>query len=447
MKAIIVLLLLVSIISCQNTVQQGDILRTPTDIVYIVDEGTYYNQQLQNWLFNVVSTSERSLSGTQQSNNRYGLVLFGGANSENGRIVSFMGDQLVQPDVFFINNIRQQFTGYTSAGRHDGYAAMNLALDLNLRPNAVKLFVFVTPNYRDIVDQRVTRSSIITRLKQQNIVLNVLVNATFVITELSGQPRIFTQLPVQQSMRAIGILFNDQIRNTYYINENNINTGINPMGYAMNGRIDAEESMFTVVDDYVLLVEQLARENCGQLRTLGGASFDIKFILQNTISSIWTKLFSIIMNLEVMFSSQTLPQPTPLPFPQPTPIPPVNPSPITTGCPPHSALFGNRLFFILEKMVSEPQAHQECQLQNGYLANITEENSDLLVQLTTYQISNHNVTTTYWVNSWDGNDYDSAVLLFFKGTITTPANPDESHYALCEVLPVPPQCNNVVLRG
>jgi len=286
--------------------------------------------------------------------------------------------------------------------------------------------------------------------------------------------------------RAMGILFNDQIRDTYYINENSIS---NPMGYSMNGHIDAAVSSFTAADDYVFFAEELVRDTCtqevnpsasdssnsgssansgnsgssgnkgnkgnkgnsgnnGPQPRVVSAAFDIKYIIEGTVINFWEQLFSMILNLEVVISTQGIQLPSPpAPAPQPT-TPPTNP--IVNNCPPQSAIFRTRLYNVLERMGSEQQAYQDCQLQGGSLANVTEENSAFLAQLATNYTIGQSVSFSdqaVWINSWDGDNYNGAAILFFRSTVYSTPNANELHYGLCELPTVPIQCTEVGVSG
>jgi len=403
MKTIaVILFFLVAITFCQQSVPTGPSLtKSMADIVFIVDEGTMYTQKIQSWLPSSITNMEQAFlsnlpSNTKQSNNRYSLVLYGGLNSPTGRIVTIAGKQF-NPVGAFLTGIRQQLTGGAGTGKNDGYSAMNLALSMPFRPNVTTIFILVSPRSRDIIDQTLTRNVMLNKLLQQNVLLNVVVNTTFVINEVQSpvQPPL-QQYPGQLNpqilpgyTRAMGILFNDQIRDTYYINENSNS----PMGYSMNGHIDAELSYFTTADDYVFFAEELVRDVCTQSRLhptgsqqqpqpqqlrIVSAAFDIKYIIEGTVINFWNQLFSMILNLEVVISTQGIQ------FPLPQPLPPQPPtSPIVSGCPPQSGIFRTRLYYVLPQMESEQQASLDCQQQGGSLANVTEDNSAFLASLST----------------------------------------------------------------
>jgi len=474
--------------------------KSMSDIVFIIDEGTTYTQKIQTWLSSAITNLEQTFISNQpnmkQSLNRYGLVLFGGLNSTGGRNVSIAGKQFNTVSVF-LSNLRQQLTGTNAnnTGKADGYSAMNLALNLPFRPNATTIFILISTRYRDVVDQTLTRNVMLNKLKQHNVLLNVVMNTTFVINELAPAQPSPVQPPLQQYpgqqnpqimpgyTRAMGILFNDQIRDTYYINENSIS---NPMGYSMNGHIDAAVSSFTTADDYVFFAEELVRDACtqevnpsasdsgnsgssansgnsgnsgnkgnkgnsginGPQPRIVSAAFDIKYIIEGTVINFWEQLFSMILNLEVVISTQGIQLPSPpAPAPQPT-TPPTNP--IVNNCPPQSAIFRTRLYNVLERMGSEQQASQDCQLQGGSLANVTEENSAFLAQLATNYTIAQSVSFSdqaVWINSWDGDNYNGAPILFFRGTVYSAPNANEPHYGLCELSAVPTQCTDIGVSG
>jgi len=481
MKTIaVILFFLVAITFCQqNTPTGANGTKSMADIVFIVDEGTMYTQKIQSWLPSSITNMEQAFlsslpSNTRQTNNRYSLVLYGGLNSPTGRIVSIAGKEF-NPVGAFLNGIRQQLTGGAGTGKNDGYSAMNLALGMPFRSNATTIFILVSTRSRDIINQTLTRNVMLNKLRQQNVLLNVVVNITFVISGLPSPVQSPVQPPLQQYpgqvnsqilpgyTRAMGILFNDQIRDTYYINENSNN----PMGYSMNGHIDAELSYFTTADDYVFFAEELVRDACTQsqlhpssqqqqpqpqpqqLRLVSGA-FDIKYIIEGTVINFWNQLFSMILDLEVVISTQGLQTAVPLPQPLP-PRPPTPPtSPIVGGCPPQSGIFRTRLYYVLPQMESQQQASLDCQQQGGSLSNVTEDNSAFLASLATNYTINQSVSFSdqaVWINSWDGDDYNGTPIVFFRSTVYAPPNINELHYGLCELPTVPSQCTNIGVSG
>jgi len=52
-----------------------------------------------------------------------------------------------------------------------------------------------------------------------------------------------------------------------------------------------------------------------------------------------------------------------------------------------------------------------------------------------------------WINSWDGDDYGDAVILFFRGAVYSTPNVNELHFGLCELPTVPTQCTEVGVSG
>jgi len=97
-------------------------------------------------------------------------------------------------------------------------------------------------------------------------------------------------------------------------------------------------------------------------------------------------------------------------------------------------------------MATEQGARQQCALQGGFLANVTEENTVFLTQLSSNQTFVQNLSFSeqaFWINAWDGDDYGDIVILFFRGSIYSTANPNELHFAICETPTVPQQCNRV----
>lgn len=117
-----------------------------------------------------------------ESANRYGLVGFGAADYERGRIIDLTADG---QDLASASQLRQGIDKLMLDGRNeDGYAGIEMARQLImhhehcLHSNMARQFILVTDEERDIVVPELNRSVIYDRLKNFGL-LNIAVSEAF----------------------------------------------------------------------------------------------------------------------------------------------------------------------------------------------------------------------------------------------------------------------------
>jgi len=132
----------------------------------------------------------------------------------------------------------------------------------------MKKFILITPRYRQIINNGITRNSLLTRLAQQQIVMDVIVNASYV----QNNEDINNVMS-----KTLGLFHYNRQRIS--VTENGLAAGQN---FTAGGRILGPKSSFTTIDDYVILVQDLAKQQCLPNTNLPilGSSWDFKFILK-----------------------------------------------------------------------------------------------------------------------------------------------------------------------
>jgi len=156
------------------------------DVIYILDETIMSRTEMINFLSNFVPRLENTLTasglGVQQGSNanNYGIVLFGSNEHPVPFRVQFNGNLLVDPATFTAQALNDIPSTSGIGNNADGWAAIDSALGYPLRPNALHKFIFMSPRYRQIINGDLTRNSLINRLIQQQVVLNMIVNVSYV---------------------------------------------------------------------------------------------------------------------------------------------------------------------------------------------------------------------------------------------------------------------------
>ncbi|OPF18912.1 hypothetical protein B1L04_05655 [Microcystis aeruginosa KW] len=148
------------------------------DVVFVVDEsGSMSGEHF--WLAAMVRDLEAALKAKAITNNRYALAGFGGAGiREPGHLFSLGANFNLVGDAEDLANATQLLQ--TSGGTEDGYDGINVALTgLSFRPGAAVNVILVTDEDRDIISPRLTFSSILQDLTNQQALLNAVVSANF----------------------------------------------------------------------------------------------------------------------------------------------------------------------------------------------------------------------------------------------------------------------------
>jgi len=244
------------------------------DVIYMVDETILPASGVLNFFTNFVPRLEQTLTNAglgQQGgsgSNKYGLVLFGSKEHVVPSSVQFNGGLLVDYAQFVAEALYHVPTTAAKGNNADGWAAMDSALNYPLRPNAMRKFILITPRYRQIINNGITRNSLLARLAQQQIVLDVIVNASYVQNNEDAN---------NMKSKTLGLFHYNRQRIS--VTENGLANGQN---FTAGGRILGPTSSFTTIDDYVILVQELANQQCLPNSNLPilGSSWDFKFILR-----------------------------------------------------------------------------------------------------------------------------------------------------------------------
>jgi len=393
------------------------------DIVLVIDQYTNADD-LVNWINTLLPQLEANMnsfglgvSGNNVSTtnqNRYGLVVFGIASQP--RSILIQGQEFVPLNIF-VNNLRSLLsTSLVSIpSNYDGYAAMKLALSYPWRSNSMHMVHLITPRWRQIIDPTITQNLLITQMQQLNIILEIFVSSAFTTSTIKIQQRL--PLPAQGLPQTFGINLIDKQRTSFYISDSS-SGNLNIQSTINNARIDGENSVFTVVDDYVELVEEISREGCKNKNRTAGAAFDIRMAFMNSAQFNRAFVLSHSLILSALLHNNN----------------------ITPGehgtCPlqPESYInYGNSTFYINKNLQSRQQAIQSCQLLDGILADVNDQNVN---DLTLFVENNYIVNTNpVWINSWNTNTYGGGSLALIRNTAVLRENSNDLLPSICQITP------------
>jgi len=299
----------------------------------------------------------------------------------------------------------------TVGNNADGWLAMETALNYPLRPNALRKFIFISTRHRQVSDPTITHDSLISHLAQEQIYLNVVVDASYVQT---------TEPP---NNNTLGIIYYDDIRIS--VTTDGLQKGRN---YTAGGRILGPGSAFTTVDDYVFLVQDLvAYYYLSTNLPLLGSSWDHKFVTSSEQGHEYLiQALLNVVNLEANpLTLLTLPISEPdqglqmvgqCPFSQYNPI-----------------AVNNSLFFMIAGNYNFNQAITTCIEQHAQLAIIK-----TIQEATALQ----SLPSAVWVGSFIGqeNQMPGTNFIAVRGGQVIVVQSTDTLSALCFVNPAPEAC-------
>jgi len=437
-RELFVALLLIGQIICQNT-------KTPTpyaDVVYIVDETVLPRNGILNFFTSFVPRLEQTLStaglGQQGTgSNNYGLVLFGSNDHAVPYSVQFNNGLLVDYSQFVAEALTHIPTTTSQGNNIDGWAAMDAALNYPLRPNAMHKFILITPNYRQVITTGITRNSLITRLLQKQILLDVIVNASYVQNNETIN---------NMRSKTLGIIHYNRQRMS--VTENGLDTNKN---FTIGGRFLGPMSAFTTVDDYVFFVQEFAKQCLPNANLpILGSSWDFKFIARGG-KDLQYLINGLLNTITLQVNPSLLPT-LPIQLPVTSQVNQSSQSQGSQGsqishsqsshgsqtsgqCPfsQYSPMsFNNSLFFMIGGRYNFNQATITCIEQHAQLAII-----QTIQEASALQILN----APAWVGSYIGNSNPGSTnfVAIHSGQMITVQSTD-TFSALCYVTPAPSGC-------
>jgi len=445
MKSISIIVIITALLSIFGTSYSAGGKYGAVDVVYVVDIGDMYRNQINQWLNNAIPRLEQQLTAygfgdETQIKNNYGLVVFGGRGYTKPVAVQIDGKSLVDSQSFANRAIQSipQPTGDTTTERSDGYEAIDLALNYPFRQNTKKLFIFISPRHRQIINTALDRNTLLQKMKQKNVVMNIIVDASFTLESPSSANVLANR---QMMKKVMGIIFENSERISFYYNTSGAQAQSN-WNYQFGGHILGENSHFTTVDDYVSLVEQHSREDCLNKLRVGGSAWDIKLLLPNDrITQLFNDAFfyskafeltlaSVLPIIPIMptFPNQSFPDiilpnvtlPKPIIFPN-----------ITSRCPyPNvKVIVGDKLYFLPDGLFNFEQGRAACSNLGGQIVTITSIQELLMLRSV--------LTQTVWINL--ANNVNQSLVLFLGHAFTIVAQ-SQSFLTLCEVNHAPGNC-------
>ena len=156
-------------IACLMSAQTATAQSFTSDFVFVVDESGSLAEE-QSGVARAVAGLDTTLS-TFSSGNRYGLVGFGSATETAGRSIPVGGGLFGTAPEFETAAQDLRLDG----GTEDGYSGLDLAFRTygpELRNEAERFVVIVTDEDRDILDNAVTRQTILDAAAAQNVSIN-----------------------------------------------------------------------------------------------------------------------------------------------------------------------------------------------------------------------------------------------------------------------------------
>jgi len=388
------------------------------DVVYILDESAMSRVEMINFLSNFIPRLEENLIssglGAQPgiNANNYGIVLFGSNEHTIPYRVPFNGNLLVEP-VQFASLVLNEIPLTSGIGDlADGWAAIDSALGYPLRPNALHKFIFMSPRYRQITNLDITRNSLINRLMQQQVILNMIVNVSYAQNNES---------PDNMLTKTFGLLHYGRERASATLD--NVKQGLN---FTSGGRILGPMSSFTSSDDYVFLVQDIARSQClPATPILAGSSWDYKFVQRNG-QDLEFFIQALLASIKIEANSSLL---ATLPLPNQ----PIIQCPYLQYNP---MIINDNLFFMLNGQYTFEQARKACIDQHAQLAII--QNAQEAIALQSFN-------SPAWIGAFVGQSNQMSTasnLVAIRGGQMFFAQNTDPLNALCYVSPTPLSCNN-----
>lgn len=384
MKSLIcIVVFLLAFISCQ---QQPSQQHRFADIVYVIDEGL--PREVMMWVDSSVMQLENRLTSSgvgDQPNmtNLYGLVLFGGQRDTVRRILT-ENNQLskAQP---FSNNIREAIGNLVpTESTHDGYAALDEALNTMWRPRSSRIIVFITDHERDVVFSNITSNILITRMVDTQISLNAILNLS--IEALILQSQNMSTPPVHYP--ALGVVYSNESFN-YYLNPSSHNLETSPFG-----RILGTNNIFY---DYAILPALISSQVYGL--PIPSSVWQLSYTINN--NSAEGQAFNDAFFHNSAFEVQN-----------------ANISQISC-----QTCQGDNCFYLAQVLLPHLRAASICANRGGQLANINDLNAINAIR---------NVySDTFWINSFQNK---STECLAVVGTNSTSIDCKSLHPVLCQVL-------------
>jgi len=202
---------------------------------------------------------------------------------------------------------------------------------------------------------------------------------------------------VENIKPALGISFHGKQRTGYYVPDTHNAVSSGNYALSMAARYLGPNSTYETVDDYVGLVEKIAREDLtGAMRS---STWDIKYLMDE-------------MQF-VFFNSFTHAQLQGLQLGNPTK---------NTTC---ENCASNYCYFLLNETASATQARQKCMERGAILADLQN-----VEQLQVAQTLSRDAT---WISSWQGNNFGGTCLILNAGAITIPLSCNARHNGICQV--------------
>ena len=138
------------------------------DVILVVDESGSMNTEHQ-WIINMTRRLDevlQELNIGRNVSNMFGLTGFGSFKYTNGRIVTYNGRSF-----FEANEVDKLIAMLQVSGREeDGYLALKFAIDnYEFRSNAVKQFILITDEERDILETGLNKTNILNMIEDSQL--------------------------------------------------------------------------------------------------------------------------------------------------------------------------------------------------------------------------------------------------------------------------------------
>lgn len=264
MKSVLCIIVLLAVsISCQRF----------TDVVFVVDEGLPKDTFI--WINETIQSLEDNLKsqgvGDQPDfTNLYGLVLFG---SKDANIISTNDGPKDNPRRYLFNENLELATSQVfqqnmanivnnlnpTDQTHDGYQALNRALNFFWRVRSIRTIIFLTDKDRDIVYQNISKEQLTTKLLDSGVLLNQLLDikiVTFQSDNLTPNP-------------GYGIYYTNTTYGIY-------NTDGVPVEQTPFAKVYTNQNDSSMIYDYVSLSEAVSRPEHGSAYS-GSVGFKLHF--------------------------------------------------------------------------------------------------------------------------------------------------------------------------
>jgi len=380
MKFVCILVFLVALTSCQQ--QQPP--HKFADVVYVVDESL--PREVMMWIDNSVMQLENRLTSSgigDQSNipNLYSLVLFGGQNNTFRRILT-ENNQLSKA-IPFGKNIQDTLSNLLpTESTHDGYAALDEALNTMWRPFSNRIIIFITDHERDIVFPNITTNILITRMVDTQVSLNAILDLSLeALIPPNGQN--MSALPLHD--HALGIVYSNESF-AYYINPNNHNLETSPFT-----RIFGPNSI-----DYALLPAIISSQVYGL--SIPSSVWQLSYTLNNNSAEgqAFNEAFFHNNALEVQNTNLTQIQ-----------------------C---KSCQGDICFYLSQVLIPRLRASNVCASRGGQLANLNDQNAITALRGI--------YSDTFWINGFQNNTNGCLAVV---GNNSSSIDCNALHPVLCQV--------------